>query len=84
MNQGNQNQLQRGVHVNKNGNADQLADHLEPSNPLFTLSYNDQWAQSLQTHTQTQFACARVRVCVHRDSHIDPFLLSPDTITLML
>lgn len=87
MNQGNQNQLQRGVLANKNGNADQLTDHSKPSNPFFTLSYDDQWARSLQTqykHTQTPFAHARACVFVHRDSRIDPFLPSPDTITLML
>lgn len=66
MNQGNQNQLQRGVLANQNGNADQLADHLKPSNPLFTLSYNDQWAWSLQTqykHTLEHNLLMRVCVC---------------------
>lgn len=36
--------------MDKNGNTDQLADHLKPPNPLFT--HNGQWAQSLQTEYQ--------------------------------
>lgn len=46
---GNQNQLQREVLADKNGNSDQLADHLKPSNLLFTLLYNNQRALGLQT-----------------------------------
>lgn len=62
MNQRNQNQLQRGVLENRHGNADQLADHLEPSNLAFTLSYNVLRAPSLQTHVSPQPA----RVCEQR------------------
>lgn len=68
VNQGNQKQLQRGVLVNQNGNADQLADHLNPPNPLFTLSYNDQWAGSLQTqYKHTLKHNLLVCVCVHAE-----------------
>lgn len=65
MNQGNQNQLQRGVLVNENGNADQLADHLKPSlYPFLQWPVGTEPTNIVQTHSQTQFA--RERVCAQR------------------
>lgn len=67
---------------NKNGNVDQLADRLKLPNLLFTLTMSfGRWAYIHSTNT-LQLNCARV--CARRDSHIDLFFPTPDTITLML
>lgn len=80
-----------GFSWNQNSDKDQLADHLK-AKPLSPFFYNDLWPQSPQTQSKHTLkynllmrmcvsACVRARVCT--DSHIDPFLLPPDTITLM-
>lgn len=81
-----------GFSWNQNSNTDQLADNLnaKPLSPFWTMTCGHRaHKHSQNTHSNTiclcmclcVFVCACV--CVHKDSHIDPFLLPPDTITLM-
>lgn len=75
--------------LEKNGSTDQLAGHLKLSTFIFIIFlsvFSGHWAYIHCTNTHSSTICLSMCVCVCmcRDSRIDLFLPSLDTITLML